>query len=263
MRLNWNLESVDGNIILQTSAGNLGPMAGTLTVNGIDFNVSGHWADGKGVPGRNTSCFEISGQHAIAPNLPIYLGAAGKMIGTQNWPQSVEITGGYCSSVDGTVVSFHTTLLPMMSTEASDIAQVYAESGCILMIDTESIPAKCSAGFLLKGTTMTPMSGADLQKVCTGTDPVKVTIPKSAPANKPVSVIVLGEPGHFINPPLKEAHYQVAKILEDANGYQNNASYQGLVLEYKNESNRTATQTIVFNERPDPMTHTSVVIRPN
>ncbi len=263
MRLNWNLESADGSMILQTSAENLGPMAGTLTVSGIQFNVSGYWADGHGGSGRNTSCFELSGQHAIAPNLPILLGAAGKMIGTQNWPQSVEITGGFCSVVDGTLVSFNQTLLPMASTEPADIAQVYAESGCILMIDTETAPAKCPAGFVLKGTTMIPLSAADLQHVCSGASPVTITIPKSAPGNKPVSVVILGEPEHFINPPLKEAHYQITKICDDAKGYQNNVNYQGLVLEYRNDANRAETQTIIFNERPDPMTHTSVVIKPS
>lgn len=260
--MSWNLESADGSMILQTSAENLGPMAGTLTVNGIQFDVSGYWADSHGGSGRNTSCFELSGQHAIAPNLPIFLGAAGKMIGTQNWPQSVEITGGYCSVVDGTLVSFSQILLPMASTDPADIAQVYAESGCILMIDTETAPAKCPAGFVLKGTTMIPMSPADRQKVCSGTSPVTITIPKSAPGNKPVSVVILGEPEHFINPPLLEAHYQIAKILDDAKGYLNNADHQGLVLEYKNDTNRTETQTIIFNERPEPMTHTSVTIKP-
>lgn len=263
MRLNWNLESADGNMILQTSAENLGAMAGTLTVNGIEFSISGTWADGHGAPGRNTSCFELSGQHAIAPNLPILLGAAGKMIGTQNWPQSVEITGGYCSVVDGSLVSFSQTLLPMASTDPADIAQTYAESGCILMIDTETAPAQCTAGFVLKGTSMIPITQADRQKVCSGTSPVMITIPKVAPANRPVCVVILGEPEHFINPPLKEAHYQITKILDDAKGYQNNINYQGLVLEYQNDANRTQTQTIIFNERPTPMTHASVMIKPS
>ena len=93
--------------------------------------------------------------------------------------------------------------------------------------------------------------------------PVTITIPKSAPGNKPVSVVILGEPEHFINPPLKEAHYQITKICDDAKGYQNNVNYQGLVLEYRNDANRAETQTIIFNERPDPMTHTSVVIKPS
>lgn len=261
--MSWNLESVDGKVTLSTSAENLGAMNGTLTVNGIAFGVTGYWAAGHGIPGRNASCFEVSGQHAIAPNLPIYVGAAGNMVGTQNWPQSVQIAGASCSVVDGTVVSFSQTLLPMASTEPADIAQVYAESGCILMIDTESAPAKCPAGFVLKGTTMIPMSPADLQHVCSGTSPVTITIPKSAPGNKPVSVVILGKPEHFINPPLLEAHYQIAKILDDAKGYLNNAHHQGLVLEYKNDANRSETQTIIFNERPEPMTHTSVVIRPS
>jgi hypothetical protein len=255
----WNLESANGKVILQTSAENLGAMSGTLTVDGIAFNVSGYWANGQGVPGRKASCFEISGQHAIAPNLPIYVGAAGNMVGTQNWPQSVQISGAYCSVADGIVHSFDTTLLPMMNTDPKALASAYAESGCVLVIDVsqEGVAPKCTAGFI----NGKPMATSDLGGVCTGFDPTTVNIPKQAP-NKPVCVVFHSDvANHFINPPLAEAHKQILRIFYDAGGI-NQAKQTGLVLEYGKSATSTPTQVISFNERPEPMTHNSIIIKP-
>lgn len=257
--MSWNLESVDGRVTLQTCAENSGALSGTLTVHGIVFDVSGYWANGQGVPGRTASCFELSGQHAIAPNLPIYIGAAGNMVGTENWPRSVQISGASCSVTDGIVNSFNTTLLPRMCTDAKAIANAYAESGCVLVIDVshEGVTPVCIAGFI-NGAAMAP---GDLGGVCSGTDPTTVNIPGKAP-NKPVCVVFHSDvPNHFINPPLMEAHKQILRIFYDAGG-KNQAKKTGLVLEYDKSVNSTPTQVITFNERPEPMTHSSIIIKP-
>jgi hypothetical protein len=259
----WNLESVDGSVIVETSAENLGAMSGTLTVDGIAFNVSGYWANGQGVPGRNASCFEISGQHGIGPNLPIYIGAAGNMVGTPNWPQSVEIAGAYCSVKDGVVHSFNTTLLPVMNTDPGAVAGAYGESGCFLVIDVSiegQVPV-CIFG----SVSGSALGSTDLAKVCSGIDPVTINIPKAAPNLKPVCILFKAPQSHFVNPPLEEPHNQISKILFDTAGA-NPANAVGLVLEYSNGPDKRQTALINFNAAPHKLherTHTSVMIKPS
>ena len=253
----WNLASVGGQVTLQTSAENLGAMAGTLTVDGIAFNVSGEWANGQGGGGRDSSCFEVAGQHGIAPNLPIYIGAAGNMVGAPNWPQSVEISGAYCSVKGGVVNSFHQTLLPMLNTDQDEVRAVYSEIGCQLNIQLQAVPPYCSSG-TINGKPMTPeQCGA----VCTGgiePDPLRIVIPKSAP-NKPVGVLLLmGNEGadHFRSPVLAEFHSQITKILYDTTA-------NGLLLEYSNTAGtKHDTHEIVFNGQQRKRPHLSIIIKP-
>ena len=254
----WNLASVGGQVTLQTSAENLGAMAGTLTVDGIAFNVSGEWANGQGGGGRDSSCFEVAGQHGIAPNLPIYIGAAGNMVGAPNWPQSVEISGAYCSVKGGVVNSFHQTLLPMLNTDQDEVRAVYSEIGCKLNIALDAVPPKCMSG-TIAGNPMTPVQCA---AVCTGgtpPDPLLIHIPPNA-GNKPVGVVLLmgdGGPDHFRAPVLAEFHSQILKILYDT-------TVNGLVLEYANTpGNKHDTQPIVFNGEQRKRPHASIIIRPN
>ena len=58
-----------------------------------------------------------------------------------------------------------------------------------------------------------------------------------------------------------EAHKQILRIFHDAGGI-NQAHKPGLVLEYDKSVTSTPTQIITFNERPEPMAHASIIIKP-
>jgi hypothetical protein len=258
--MGWNLASADGEIALATSADDNGGMIGTLSVDGTDFAVRGNWAAGGSIPGRNASVFFVSGEHDIAPSLPDYVGAAGNMNGPGNWPQSIVIAGASCSTSDGVVHPFDTTLLPVMNTDPQAVAGAYGESGCFLVIDVSNegqLPV-CIYGKI--GTNI--LGATDLAKVCTGDDPVTINVPKAAP-NQPVCILFKAPQNHFVNPPLEEPHSQISKILFDTAGA-NPANAVGLVLEYINGPGRRQTAVINFNEGhgPHQRTHGSVVIRP-
>lgn len=260
--MGWNLASADGDVILATSADDNGGMSGTLTVDGTNFAVTGNWAASGSLPGRNASVFFVSGEHDIGPSLPDYLGASGNMAGPGNWPQSIQIAGSSCSTNDGVVHPFDTTLLPVMNTDPGALAGAYGESGCFLVIDVSNegqVPV-CTYGKI--GNTV--MSPADLAKVCSGTDPVTINIPKAAPNQQPVCILFKAPQNHFVNPPLQEPHSQIAKILFDTMGA-NPAQAVGLVLEYSNGPGKRQTAVINFNEGhhgPHKRIHGGIVIKP-
>jgi hypothetical protein len=258
--MGWNLESADGNVTLSANADGNGGMSGTLIVDGTNFAINGNWAASGSLPGRNASVFFVAGEHDIGPSLPDYLGASGNMVGPGDWPQSIQIAGSTCSTNDGVVNPFDETLLPVMNTDPGALAGVYAASGCFLVIDVSNkgqLPV-CIYGKI--GNNL--LSAPELAGVCTGTDPVTINIPRAAP-NQPVAILFKAPMNHFVNPPLAEAHMQIAKILGDTTGA-NPASAVGLVLEYINGPGKRQTAVINFNEGhgPHERTHTKIVIKP-
>lgn len=258
--MSWNLASADGEVIFDTIAKDNGEMIGTLTLAGNRFAVNGRWAR-KGLPvGRNANVFCVAGEYDFGPSLPIYVGAAGSMAGPELWPQSIQIAGASCSTDDGVVHAFDETLLPVMNTVPGALAQVYAESGCFLVIDVSNpgqLPV-CIYGRIGNNQLGAP----DLAGVCTGTDPVTINIPRAAP-NQPVAILFKAAMNHFVNPPLAEAHMQIAKILGDTAGA-NPASAVGLVLEYINGPGKRQTAVINFNEGPGmhERVHLGIIIKP-
>lgn len=251
----WNLESVDGTVILALNVQD-GPLSGTLTVNNVAFTVSGGWAAAFSTKDRGASAFYLSGQTPTGPSN--YVGAAGNMVGLADWPQSIQIAGGNCSSKDGKVNAFNQTLLPILNTVQSNVQAVYSEIGCKLNIALDAVPPKCMSG-TIGGNPMTP---AQCAAVCTGgtpPDPLLIHIPPNA-GNKPVGVVLLmgaEGPGDFRAPVLAEFHGQILKILYDT-------TVNGLVLEYANTpGNKHDTQPIVFNGEQRKRPHASIIIRPN
>jgi hypothetical protein len=259
--MGWNLESADGNVTLSANADGNGGMSGTLIVDGTNFAINGNWAASGSLPGRNASVFFVAGEHDIGSSLPDYLGASGNMVGPGDWPQSIQIAGSTCSTNDGVVNPFDVTLLPVMNTDPGALAGAYGESGCFLVIDVSN---EGQVPVCIFGTVGgNPLSSTDLGKVCTGTDPVTINIPKAAPNQKPVCILFKAPQNHFVNPPLAEAHSQISKILFDTAGA-NPANAVGLVLEYANGPGKRQTAVINFNEGPGPheRIHLTIIIRP-
>jgi hypothetical protein len=106
----WKLASASPPVTLNVSAGDTGAVSGTLTSGPATYTVSGHWAASGSVPGRNASAFSVSGQSSAAA--PVFVAAAGIMVGPGGSPRSVSIQLSESSSADGTVKETAAALTP-------------------------------------------------------------------------------------------------------------------------------------------------------
>ncbi len=250
----WILSSLDGTVSINFNADGGGAISGTMVKNGENYAIAGGWAASGSVPGRNFSAFEVSGQDPNADSH--YIAAAGNMSGPGDWPNAVQIAGAACSVTDGVVNAFTQTLLPVALDAPGYVAQAYSESPCIIVLDASSDALTCTSCTI--GGQAVPTAG-----ILTGTGPITINIPAAAPDGSPVCVVFGAPADHFANPPLMEAHHQIAKILFDSSG-QAPGNTVGLVLQYYNGwtgVGRSQTQVIDFNHGR-VKTHTSVVIKP-
>lgn len=75
----WTMLSEDPPVRLDVEAGDGGAVSGTLTVGVTTFPVSGIWAEGGSIKGRNASALSLSGSGGGAATL--FVAAAGIMDG--------------------------------------------------------------------------------------------------------------------------------------------------------------------------------------
>lgn len=253
--MSWILSSLDGTVSINFNVDGGGGVSGSMVKSGESYAIAGRWAASFSVPGRNFSAFEVSGQ---APNVDShFIAASGNMSGPGGWPNAVQIAGAACSVTDGVVNTFNQTLLPVALDVAGYVAQAYSESPCIIVLDASTDNLTCTACYI--GGQSVSTAG-----ILTGTGPITINIPAAAPDGSPVCIVFGAPADHFANPPLKEAHHQIAKVLFDSTG-QAPGNTVGLVLQYYNGwtgVGRSQTQIIDFNHGPD-RSHASVVIKPS
>ncbi|MFM5895360.1 MAG: hypothetical protein ACKOQM_13130 [Novosphingobium sp.] len=250
----WILSSLDGTVSINFNVDGNGGVGGSMVKSGENYTIGGQWSASGSIPGRNFSAFEVSGQDPSVDSH--YIAAAGNMSGPGDWPWAVQIGGAACSVTDGVVNSFIQTLLPVALDAPGYVTEAYNESGCIIVLDASTDALTCTACYI--GGQSVSTAG-----ILTGTGPITINIPSAAPDGSPVCIVFGAPAGHFANPPLMEAHHQIAKVLFDSNG-QAPGNTVGLVLQYFNGwtgVGRSQTQIIDFNHGRD-RTHTSVVIRP-
>jgi hypothetical protein len=89
----------------------VGSMQGTIVFQGVTFTVTGQWAASGSVPGRNASAFRLSGSDGEVA--PVYIAAAGIMIGPGPSPKSINMDISRASTTDGTLFDWGGTLTPI------------------------------------------------------------------------------------------------------------------------------------------------------
>ncbi|MEL6369086.1 MAG: hypothetical protein AAFR03_00060 [Pseudomonadota bacterium] len=257
----WNLASVDGTISMVVSADGSGNLSGAMTIYGQEYSVQGEWAASGSVAGRNFSSFSLAGSFDTAPSVPNLLAAAGIMTGPGGWPISVQISGNIAPSAGAGMRNFSTVLLPVMNTNANDLAVAYGESYVVLEIGAGGDGLVCTAGWIgpnnggqaspfgssdykSAGTAMTAAECADVvipDPVYTGLKDIRVPHIETAATLRPVMIQFLAEQDHFANPPLMEPHPHIAKVFYDT-------AAGALVLQPIDDASTLApTNKITFN----------------
>jgi UDP-2,3-diacylglucosamine pyrophosphatase LpxH len=108
----WKLATPDNIVTLNLNAADNGAMNGTLTYQGISYDVAGGWDAAGSIPGRNYSAFSVSGRTPGPPDVPNWIAAAGIMTGPGNAPSRIDIRVGVSSAADGTLVRYSGVLFP-------------------------------------------------------------------------------------------------------------------------------------------------------
>ena len=283
--MSWHLGSLDGQIVLDLpNVSGDGKIAGKLHVKFAEcreFDVSGRLEKGGADKGSIASTFALAGRdHPVAGGAE-YVVAAGTMVGPAAWPRIVGIAATIGDGDSGLPATIHHSLLPMMNRDPKVLAAAYAESYMVLLIDVSGEAMQCMGIWQSKVTDgKTSPLGPDfrihrvnagpvaLGKVCDGTT---INIPDFTPIQPgvaPVMVQFLAPADHILDPPLKEAHRQIAKCFDDrTNGPD---GMQMLVLQYENDTSaREPTQPINFNDVEhdhklvrDELIHDNIIIRP-
>ena len=283
--MSWHLGSLDGQIVLDLpNVSEDGKIAGKLHValaERCEFDVSGRLEKGNADKGRIASTFALAGRdHPVAGGAE-YVVAAGTMVGPAAWPRIVGIAATIGDGGSGLPATIHHSLLPMMNRDPKVLKAAYAESYMVLLIDVTGEVLQCTE--IWQGTVKDGKTGplgpdfrflpvridpVTLGKVCEGTT---INIPDFTPTHPgvaPVMVQFLAPADHILDPPLKEAHRQIAKCFDDrTNGP---PGMQMLVLQYENDTSaREPTQPINFNDVDhdhelvrDELIHDNIIIRP-
>jgi hypothetical protein len=254
------LSSVHGLIGMSLETNGKGGLSGTLTVNGIGYGVSGARSLSGAGPNGDYSVFQISGvQPTVNSGWAV---AAGRIEGAGDFPSSVRILGATGMTGNPEASPFEDCLLPDAIDSPGLVKKAFASSSCIIVLGGSEDDPVCTACYI-KGKSVTTAP------IITRGDPVIINIPPEvANDGSPVSIVFTGDRHHFAEPPLKDAHHQIAQVLFDSTGV-SPAKTVGLVLVYFNGSNgikATQTQQIDFNDTHEPggsrFIHASVVIKP-
>lgn len=88
----------------------VGKVGGTLTFEGVEYEVDGNWAASGSVPGRHDSAFALWGTNKKAAT--VYIAAAGTMIGPGSAPESIQMNLVRSSAADGEQYGWSGKLLP-------------------------------------------------------------------------------------------------------------------------------------------------------
>lgn len=259
----WQFTSLDGKTSLDVLVGSDGVISGNLTNEGDTF-VGHGWMSGVAL--------YMLGHHEVSAGASDLLGAVGIVSGAWQWPDQVQVSGSAASISDDKNKAFNKTLLPMFIQDVDRLNSAYAESYVVIQIPhgdgqvqgwigptdaNGNVSPFGSADYQSAGTAMTAEQLADIMKPDPdhpGTNDVRIPAFQSADGIRPVMVQFRGEPGHFPQPPLEEAHPQIGKLFYDDQA-------QALVLQFADQPAGAKTTVINFNSGRG-RNHSSVIIEP-